>query len=185
MSTLTPPVQLTPKDVERASVRDGKLYELIGGELKEKRVGFWELFTAQRIIERLNQQFYPHEGAAAGEVMVYCFKRANHGRKPDVVYVRNKQYAEGRIAEGDIYVVPHLVVEVLSPNNTGLEVDDKLEEYLEAGIPLVWIVNRDRRTIRVYRSDGTTHLFKGQDVIENEPLLPGFRLVAADVFPAP
>jgi hypothetical protein len=43
--------------------------------------------------------------------------------------------------------------------------------------------NPDGRTIRIYRQDGTTHLFRAADVIENEPLLPGFRLIAREVFP--
>jgi Uma2 family endonuclease len=186
MSILQPPVRFTPEEVERAGERDGKLYELIDGVLKEKRVGFWELFIAARIVERLNAHFYPHEGAAASEVMIYCFTRPNHGRKPDVVYVRNNQFPNNRIPQGDIHTAPHLVVEVLSAGNTGIEVDDKLEEYLSAGIPLVWIVNPDRRTVRVYRGgDGTTRLIRGQETFENEPLLPGFRMVLADIFPAP
>jgi Uma2 family endonuclease len=88
MSTLIPPVSLTPEDVERASERDGKLYELIDGELREKKVGFKSLFIATRIAALLNAFFYPHTGVAACEVMVYCFNGRRHGRKPDVAYVK-------------------------------------------------------------------------------------------------
>ena len=49
MNTLTPPFPLKPDDVERAPEREGKRYELIRGELKEKIVGFWALFIALRI----------------------------------------------------------------------------------------------------------------------------------------
>lgn len=184
MSTLTPPLPLTPEDVERASERDGKVYELIDGGLKEKNVGFLALFIATRIAERLNAQLYPREGLAACEVMVYCFNGRHHGRKPDVVYVKLGRLPNGVIPEGDIFIAPDLVVEVLSPENTGLEVDDKLEEYLTAGVPLVWIVNPDRRTVRAFRQDGTHQLFHAADAIENEPALPGFRLVVGELFPA-
>lgn len=90
----------------------------------------------------------------------------------------------GTIPDGDVFVAPDLVVEVLSPGNSGNEVDEKLDEYLSAGIPLVWIVNPERRRIRAFRQDGTHHLFHAADVIEHEPTLPGFRLVVGDVFPA-
>lgn len=183
MSTLTPSVPLSPEEVERAGERDGKLYELIEGELKEKKVGFLALFIATRIAERLNAQFYPHTGAAACEVMVYCFNGRRHGRKPDVVFVKLSRMPDGAIPVGDIFIAPDLVVEVLSPGNTGIEVDDKLEEYLAADVALVWIVNPDRKTIRVYRHNGTTHSFHATDVIENEPALPGFRFLVGDVFP--
>lgn len=183
MSTLTLPIPLTPEDVERASEHDGKRYELINGELKEKIVGFRELFIAGRIAERLNQRFYPGEGAAAVEAMTYCFQQRNHGRKPDVVYVARSRWPNDQIPDGDLHLVPDLVIEVLSPGNSGIELEEKLDEYLAAGIPMVWIVNPEGRTIRVYRQDGTTRLFRAADVIENEPLLPGFRLVTGEVFP--
>src|SRR5687768_15547625 len=184
MSTLTPPVRLTPEDVERACERDGKLYELIDGELKEKKVGAEALFIATRIAAVLNAAFYPHTGMAACELMIYCFDGRSHGRKPDVVYVRLNRLPSGRIPTGDLFVAPDLVAEVLSPNNSGSEVDEKLDEYITAGVSLVWIVNPDRRTIRVFRQDGTHRLYHANDVIENEPALPGFRLVVGEVFPA-
>lgn len=184
MSTLTPTSHLTPADVERASERDAKNYELIEGELREKPVGTRSLFIAHLICEKFNSTFYPEVGFAVVETMVYCFARSDHGRKPDVTFVRFARLPRAEVPEGDIHIVPDLVVEVLSPGNGGIEIDDKLDEYLGAGVPLVWIVNPTSRTIRVYRSNGTTQLFRGQDVIESEPLLPGFRLAVADAFPA-
>lgn len=183
MSAIAPPLTLSPEDVARASERDGKHYELIDGSLKEKAVGSEALFIAYRICERLNSTFYPAQGFALVEAMVYCFERRNHGRKPDVVFVWNRRVPDGKIPKGDLYVVPDVVVEVLSPGNSGLELEEKLDEYLAAGAPLVWIVNPDRKTIRVYRQDGTTRLFRAGESIENEPSLPEFRLAVGEVFP--
>jgi len=183
MSTLTPPTRYSPDDVERLSERDGKHYELIDGELREKIVGTKALFIAVRICERLNAAYYPARGFAVVEAMTYCFDRPNHGRKPDVAFVSHQRLPDGRVPDGDLRVTPDLVVEVLSPGNSGVELQDKLDEYLAAGIGIVWIVNPDRRTIRVYRSDGTTRLFREADTIADEALLPGFSLRVGDVFP--
>jgi Uma2 family endonuclease len=183
MAVVAPHLPLTPEDVERASNRDGKRYELIDGELKEKAVGFEALVIASRIAERLNAHFYPSTGVAAVEAPIYCFDRANHGRKPDVVYVMLDRLPNRAIPKGDLNFAPDLVVEVLSPGNTGIEIQDKLDEYLDAGIPLVWLVNPDSRTVRVFRHDGTTRLYRGQDAIEGDSLLPGFRLPLNDIFP--
>lgn len=184
MTVLASLPEITPEEVERASKHDGKRYELIDGRLKEKVVGTEALFIASRISERLNAALYPNHGFAAVEAMVYCFDRPNQGRKPDVVYVRLDRLPDRKIPQGDLHVVPDLVVEVLSPGNSGLEVEEKLNEYLGAGIPFVWIVNPERRTIRVYRSDGTTRLYRSENAIEGEALLPGVRLLTGDVFPA-
>jgi Uma2 family endonuclease len=177
------PRQLTPEDVERASNRDSKRYELLDGELKEKTVGTEALFIASRISERLNASQYPQLGFAACEVMIYCFERPNHGRKPDVVFARFDRLPERRIPKGDLHFAPDLVVEVLSPGNSGIEFEEKLNEYLDAGVLLVWIVNPDRRTIRVYGQEGSTRLYRERGVIENELVLPKFRMAVGDVFP--
>ncbi len=106
MTTLTHSAHLTPDEVERASKRDAKLYELIDGELKEKNVGFEALVVAGKIVERLNSAFYPQTGVAAVEAMIYCFDRPNHGRKPDVVYVRLDRFPERKLPKGDLHFAP-------------------------------------------------------------------------------
>ena len=183
MSVLTSPIQLTPADVDRASERNGKHYELLDGELKEKVVGTKASLIASLICARLLAAFYPGIGFAVAEATIYCFKKPNHGRKPDVVYVRFERLNDRSVPDGDLHLAPDLAVEVLSPGNSGIEVEEKLGEYQEAGIPLIWIVNPGPRTIRVYRSNGTVQLFHAHEVIENEPLLPGLVLKVGDVFP--
>jgi Uma2 family endonuclease len=153
--------------------------------LKEKPVGTEALFIATQLSGRINAALYPDVGFAVVEAMTYCFDRPHHGRKPDVAFVRLDRLPGRAIPTGDLRLAPDLVVEVLSPGNTGIEVQTKLDEYLEAGVPLVWIVNPDPRTIRAYRNDGTTRLYRTTDVVEQEPGLPGFRFAVADIFPRP
>src|SRR4051794_26021643 len=100
MSAAMPSTRLTPEEVERASERDQKLYELIRGELREKKVGFVALFVAGRIASALNRCFYPHTGIAACEAMVYCFNGKSDGRKPDVVYIQLARLPNGQIPVG-------------------------------------------------------------------------------------
>lgn len=184
MTLLTPPLTLTPEDVERAGRQDAKHYELVDGELKEKSVGTESLFIAGQISQSLNAAYYPDRGFAVVEAMVYCFNRPNHGRKPDVTFLWRNRLPDGRVPVGDITITPDLVVEVLSPGNTAFDLDEKLTDYLEAGIPLIWIVNPLMRTVRTYRNpDGTTRGFHDADTIADEPLLPGFALRVGGIFP--
>src|SRR5580698_367388 len=108
MSVLTPSTQLTPADVERASERDAKHYELVDGELKEKVVGTKASLIASLICARLLAAFYPRIGFAVTEAMIYCFKKPNHGRKPDVVYVRFERMTNHSVPDGDLHLVPDL-----------------------------------------------------------------------------
>jgi Uma2 family endonuclease len=183
MTLLNPPTRFTPEDVERVGKQDAEHYELVDGELKEKVAGTESLFIAGRICDALNTHYYPEKGFAVVEAMVYCFGRPHHGRRPDVTFVWRDRLPDRKIPVGDLTIVPDLMVEVLSPGNTAYEVDDKLTEYLAVGLPLVWIVNPALRTLRTYRNDGTTAVFKSADTLSAEPRLPGFALRLADIFP--
>ena len=47
---------------------------------------------------------------------------------------------------------PDLAVEVISPNDLATEIDQKVAEYLGAGVPLVWVVHPEARAVRVHRA---------------------------------
>ena len=50
---------------------------------------------------------------------------------------------------------PDLAVEVVSPNDSADELEEKLDDYQKAGVPLVWVVNPSSHTVMVYRGDGS------------------------------
>lgn len=59
---------------------------------------------------------------------------------------------------------------------------DKIREYLDAGVSLVWIVNTFFSTMTVHRSDARPQLFNSDQEISAEPFLPGFVAAVADFF---
>jgi Uma2 family endonuclease len=77
---------------------------------------------------------------------------------------------------------PTLAVEILSPSDTYGELSEKVRAYLDAGVPLVWVVDPSFRTIVVYRPDAHPKLLNVDDAIDAEPLLPGFRAEVARIF---
>jgi Uma2 family endonuclease len=66
--------------------------------------------------------------------------RAERYRVPDVVIVRGGR-PRGRI----ITAPPDVAVEVLSPEDRAGDVQDKIDDYLQFGIPVVWVIDPDRR----------------------------------------
>ncbi len=100
--------------------------------------------------------------------------------EPDVAFVRGARIPENL----DAYPIlaPDLVVEVASPSQTGPSIEEKTALYLEAGVRLVWAVDPLRRIVRVRRPDGTDRLLTEQDVLDGEDVLPGFRLLVAELF---
>jgi Uma2 family endonuclease len=99
---------------------------------------------------------------------------------PDVAFVR----ADRVPADEDSYpdLAPDLVVEVLSPSNMPALVAEKLAEYDRAGVPLVWIFDPRRRTVRVRAADGSDRVLTEGDELDGGDVLPGFRLAVARFF---
>jgi Uma2 family endonuclease len=74
---------------------------------------------------------------------------------------------------------PELVVEVLSPSNTGAEMIDKEKLCLENGAREFWVVDIDHRVVRVSTPDNLTVTYEaGQEI----PLLFGGKLAVDAIF---
>ena len=104
-------------------------------------------------------------------------------RKPDVAYVgpgrlSDEQYHE----DGSCTVVPDLVVEVLSPNDLASRVNSKVDEWLDAGVRLVWVIDPDTKTVHEYTLAGPTRRYRRTDVLSGGAILPHFSLPLADLF---
>jgi Uma2 family endonuclease len=89
------------------------------------------------------------------------------------------------MAEGHMILAPDLVVEVVSPNDLVYRVDEKVEEWLGAGVPLIWVVNPIARTVRVYRADGTGPFLREKDELSGEGIVPDFRCQIRELFLLP
>ena len=75
-----------------------------------------------------------------------------------------------------------LAVEILSPNDTVEQIAEKVDEYLSAGVPLVWLIDPHFRTITVHRPDTPPELFNAGQTISADPHLPGFHAAVREVF---
>ncbi len=79
--------------------------------------------------------------------------------------------------------MPDLVVEVRSPGNRPAEIREKLDEYLRAAIPMVWLVDPERCAVAIYRPEEPYPVVLGADaVLEGFPELPGFLCPVAELF---
>jgi Uma2 family endonuclease len=78
-------------------------------------------------------------------------------------------------------MVPDLAVEVLSPDDRPGAVLEKVGDWLNAWVRLVWVVDPLRGLARVYRADGTEALLATGDSLDGEDVLPGFSCRLADI----
>ncbi|MGL6096170.1 MAG: Uma2 family endonuclease [Fimbriiglobus sp.] len=180
------PPALTPDEFEWLPDHQG--YELIDGDLREKAMGAEtsEIQCELSFLLKLWLRSNPLGRVYESECMYRCFPRTpDRVRKPDVSFLRRERVPGGRSPVGVFTVRPDFVVEVLSPGDTVFDVEDKLADYHSAGIPLIWVVSPNTRKVRVYRLGEPDVEFTDRDELTGVPVLPGFRVKVADLFPAP
>lgn len=102
-------------------------------------------------------------------------------RAPDASFVSRERTA-GPDPVGFPQMAPDLVVEILSHDDRPGEVLAKVGAWLSAGSRLVWVVDSEKRTARVYRADGSEAILAPGDSLNGEDVLPGFSCPLADIW---
>lgn len=105
-------------------------------------------------------------------------------RAPDVAFISQLNLQEQPSGPGYWRGAPDLAVEVISPSDAYVQVDQKVRQWLEAGCRLVWVINPRQQTIQVHEADspGKIAVLSIGDVISGGELLPGFELPVEKVF---
>ncbi len=100
---------------------------------------------------------------------------------PDVAFVRAARVPPP--VEGYAPVVPDLVVETASPSQTHPEMDGKARQWLERGVPLVWVAWPARRQIDEWRQgNAAPRTLRSGDTLDGYDIVPGFNAPVADLF---
>lgn len=102
-------------------------------------------------------------------------------RAPDVAFIATNRLP---LEEPRGYATwpPDLAVEVLAHDDRPADTLEKVAQWLKARVRLVWLVDCERRTARVYRADGTESLLDAPGMLDGEDLLPGFRCPLQDLW---
>ncbi len=163
---------------------DGYRYELIRGELKRMAAASFDHGVyASRIVEtllpfvrrnRLGEVPLTEPGFLLGT-------DPDHVRIPDVCFVRQERIDAAERPFVFFSGAPDLVVEVISPNDRYTDVDDKVEEWLEARAEMVIVVNPRNRTVQVHSAAGVVTLTES-DTLDGGEVVAGWSMPVADIF---
>ena len=98
---------------------------------------------------------------------------------PDVGFVRAERLPPDGVPNGYVPVVPDLAVEVVSPTDRWVDVEEKVALYLQNGVPLLWLFVPRRRTVRVYAAGRPVEELGEDGVLDGGEVVPGLRLSIA------
>ena len=156
---------------------DGRRYELIRGELvMTPAPGVVHQRVVLRLLDVLNH--YVRENSL-GEVFmspIDVILSDDSTLQPDIGFVAADR--SDRVRNRGIVGAPTLVVEVLSPSNTPIEIERKADLNFEHGVPHFWIVDPQARTIRGHVPGATRYVMR--DAFEGPAIatLPPFPRLA-------
>jgi Uma2 family endonuclease len=174
----------TPADL--LAMPDSNNVELVHGNLVEKPVSVLSSIVEIRLSRRLDAHCDAHK---VGVVMsstngIKCFPdEPRKVRKPDISFVKRERFSLEHLHEGFLSIAPDLAVEVVSSHDEVAELNEKIEEYLAAGIPLVWVIDPENQIIHIHRKDGSVTKLRKTDELVGEDIIPGFTCKLAELFP--
>jgi len=186
MTALAPFV--TPEDL-LCLPDDGRSYELLDGALKERIVSTESTYLSGEVHFYL--RLYVQSGhpgwAFPHDSPFRCFVDfPDRVRKPDSAFITFPRLTVEQYRQpGFCPVVPDLVAEVISPNDLAINVEAKRDEWLDAGVHTVWIIDPNARTVRVHQADGGYAFLRESATLTAPALLPGFSLHLAALFQIP
>lgn len=74
---------------------------------------------------------------------------------------------------------------MLSPNDRMGRVNDKIADYLENGVGMVWLAEPELRTVAVYRPGAQFRVYRDDEELTGEEVLPGLACRVSDLFYLP
>lgn len=101
---------------------------------------------------------------------------------PDVAFVRADRFPGGSSDKGFYPLPPDLAVEVISPSDRKSDIVEKQALYAKAGVPLVWWVDPERKTVTVYRLGQQLEVVGATGTLDGGDVLPGFTLDIQTIF---
>ena len=134
------------------------------------------------LINWLKTQPEPRGKVYSGEAYFRIRKDPDTNVGVDVALATPEQRATTKRKASYVEGPPLLAVEVLSPYDKHKDIVETIEEYLECGAKLVWIVDPYTDTVTVHRPGQEPKLYTLSDELSGDPELPGFRCSVAEIF---
>jgi Uma2 family endonuclease len=159
----------------RAVPRDGRKYELVDGRITVSPAGARHGVIAIRLAARLLEHVEGHDLGYVLDSSTGFRLPGGNVRSPDVSFVRKGRFPDERIPTGFSDVVPDLAVEILSPEDRPRSILDKVGEYLEAGVSLVWVIDPDAQSAATHRAPASVEEVAPAGELDGAEVVPGFR----------
>lgn len=108
-----------------------------------------------------------------------CFKLPNGAdRSLDVAWIKQDRWNALTLEQREKFppIAPDFVLELMSPSDSLKETQEKMQEYMDSGVKLGWLIDRKTGCVEVYRQGKPVEVLEFPGSLSGEDILPGFVL---------
>lgn len=154
---------------------DDGIYELVDGEIRLSPGGVRHGKASMALVVLLGSYIKEHRlGHVVGPDTGHRLPSGNV-RCPDVSFIASGRFPNEEVPDDFASLAPDLAVEVISPRDRPRWILDKVGEYLEAGVRLVWVIDPRKSSAVVYRSLTDVREIGLDGYLDGGDVVPGFR----------
>lgn len=169
---------------ELIKMGDMKRWELVKGELIQMApAGYGHGRISSRICKLL-ETFAEEKSlgvVCAAETGFITSRNPDTVRAPDAMFISHQRLSNDIDPDHFLSIPPDLAVEVISPSERWSEIEEKVEEYIKAGVRLIWLIDPRTRTVHVHRPPNQVRILKEDDTLTGEDVLLGFAVPIRDL----
>ncbi len=105
-------------------------------------------------------------------------------RSPDTPYITKERWEN--LSKNDLkgfaHICPDFIIELLSDSDSAKTLQSKMEEWMECGCTMAWMINPDKKETWIYRKNGEVEVKSFSSQLSGEDVLPGFTLDLESIF---
>jgi Uma2 family endonuclease len=172
---------VTPEQFEilAACNRELQLERTAEGELIVNPPTGWE--TGKRnfsIIGQLYRWYEDYQQGEAFDCSTGFILPNGANRSPDASWVSQERWDALTDKQKDTFpqICPDFVVELRSASDSFKSLQEKMQEYMDNGAKLGWLIDPQNRTVAVYRVGLEVEVLSNPIELSGEDILPGFVL---------
>ncbi|ELS03083.1 hypothetical protein Xen7305DRAFT_00028020 [Xenococcus sp. PCC 7305] len=114
-----------------------------------------------------------------------AFRLPNRANKsPDAAWIEQTKWDSLSAQEKDSFppLCPDFLIELRSKTDSLQSLQEKMEEYLDNGLLLGWLIDPQNKQVLIYRSQEPFEILANPDTLSGEEVLPGFCLNLKNIF---
>ncbi len=181
MVKISPSTKLTLE--EFLALPEGDVnYEFVDGQAIPKVSPKYFHSTLQTALLLLIRAWCKGKGRVGAEWAILLKRQGKDWAPlPDVTYISYERLPKSWKRNEACPALPELVIEIISPDQTMKEFEDKAKDYFAAGVSRVWVVDPEAISIRVFSPDGSSQIYTDSTPIV-DTILPGLELTTIQIF---